>query len=407
VATTPAVAAAATTPASSTATPCPVGSPPMIPVPSHSPFASNGMWIWQMSNSDGGNLPRIGAQAKQFGVGTVMIKAGDGVTRWQQFNPVTVRALHAWGLNVCAWQFVYGLHPAVEAAIGAQAVRDGADCLVIDAESQYQGLYVQAQSYLSALRQQIGAQFPVALAGLPYINLHPSFPYSVFLGPGGAQYNAPQMYWRDIGTTVSSVYSHTYAFNELYQRPIFPLGQVFNAPPSSEINQFRAIATYYGATGVSWWDWQSAAKSQFQAIWSPIASIVGFLPQRTVATIGRGTKGDVVVWAQEHLLQAGQKIAVDGDFGSQTQHAVSRFQAAHRLPANGVITPATWSLLLRYQPMAVKWTATKRSLRAVVASAGARPGTETLPVPASASLRAKRNELGSNVGQGSPATASR
>jgi len=361
------------------------------------------MWIWEMSRSERGNAPAIGARARQYGLHTVMIKAGDGTTWWSQFNPNLVRTLHAWGLRVCAWQFVYGVHPALEAAIGARAARDGADCLVIDAESQYQGLYVQAQSYISALRAQIGPAFPVALAGFPFVDLHPSFPYSVFLGPNGAQYNVPQMYWRDIGTTVTNVYSHTYAFNQLYQRPIFPLGQVFDAPPSAQINEFRAIARYYGAQGVSWWDWQSAGTSEFKAVWSPIGSIVDFIPQRTVASLGKGAKGDVVVWAQEHLVKAGQQVAVDGDYGTQTRRAVSRFQAANGLPASGVINPATWNALLRYQPLSVKWSATKRSLKAVVA----RGGAQTLPVPRSASLRARRNELGGDPGQGSPSTASR
>ena len=53
----------------------------------------------------------------------------------------------------------------------------------------------------------------MALAGFPYVDYHPGFPYSVFLGPGGAQYNAPQMYWVDIGTSVNTVYAHTYAYN--------------------------------------------------------------------------------------------------------------------------------------------------------------------------------------------------
>ena len=381
--------------ATATTNPCLTG-PQTIGVPKTNPFASNAMWIWEMGSTQHGNVPAIGSQARQFGIRTVMIKAGDGTTWWSQFNPETVRTLHAWGLHVCAWQFVYGTHPVQEAAIGARAVRTGADCLVIDAESQYQGLYVQAQAYMSALRAQIGARFPVALAGFPYIDYHPSFPYSVFLGPNGAQYNVPQMYWRDIGTSVTAVYSHTYAFNQLYQRPIFPLGQVFDSPPASQINQFRAIARYYGAKGVSWWDWQSAGASEFKAVWSPIGSIVGFVPQRTVASLDRGAKGDVVVWAQEHLVKAGQRVTVDGDFGKQTRTAVSRFQSAHGLPANGAIGPATWNALLRYQPLAIKWTLTKRRLSAVVA----RDGDQTLPVPRSASLPAKRNELGGTPGQG-------
>ena len=35
---------------------------------------------------------------------------------------------------MCAWQYVYGNHPVTEAYMGAYAVRDGADRLVIDAE---------------------------------------------------------------------------------------------------------------------------------------------------------------------------------------------------------------------------------------------------------------------------------
>src|ERR1039458_10849847 len=90
---------------------------------------------------------------------------------WSQFNPQLVSVLHANHLRVCAWQYVYGDNPAAEARVGAAAVNDGADCLVIDAEAEYQGKYIQAQTYISDLRGLIGANFPVALAGFPYIQI--------------------------------------------------------------------------------------------------------------------------------------------------------------------------------------------------------------------------------------------
>src|SRR6185437_9928868 len=121
------------------------------------------------------------------------------------------------------------------------AVHDGADCLVIDAESEYEGKYVSAQVYIQRLRALIGYSYPLVLAGFPYIDYHPSFPYSVFLGPGGAQYNAPQMYWRDIGTSVAAVYAHTYSLNRIYQRAIFPLGQLYSHPPPRQIVRFREL----------------------------------------------------------------------------------------------------------------------------------------------------------------------
>ena len=109
--------------------------------------------------------------------------------------------LHANSLKVCAWQYVYGSNPAGEAALGAQAVADGADCLVIDAEAQYEGRYGAAQTYINDLREKIGASYPLGLASFPYVYDHSTFPYSVFLGPNGAQFNAPQMYWKDIGAS--------------------------------------------------------------------------------------------------------------------------------------------------------------------------------------------------------------
>ena len=99
------------------------------------PFYGRGMWIWQVGRSAGGNPAAIAAQARLNGVKTLFIKSGDGSGYWSQFNAPLVRALHAAGLNVCAWQYVYGANPLTEAAVGARAVRNGADCLVIDAEA--------------------------------------------------------------------------------------------------------------------------------------------------------------------------------------------------------------------------------------------------------------------------------
>ncbi len=361
------------------------------------------MWIWVLADSDAGSVSSIIADAHHYGIGTLIIKSSDGSSLWPQFNATLVQTLHAAHLNVCAWQYVYGNHPIWEADAGADAVKDGADCLVIDAEGQYEGRYVQAQEYLTRLRARIGAGFPVALAGFPYVDYHPGFPYSVFLGPGGAQYNQPQMYWQDIGTTVAAVYQHTYEFNELYRRPISPLGQLFDAPPSGQVMQFRAISRYYGGGAISWWDWQQAAPAQFRAASTPVGTIPGFVADTTVAALRKGAVGDVVVWAQEHLVSAGQAIAVDGDFGAQTRAAVERFQAAAGLPVTGVIDPVTWAHLLSYQPVAVTWVAHGSRLNAVVA----RGGRLLAQVPESASRRDRADELAGAGGAGLPAVAQR
>ena len=338
-----------------TSTSCVVAAPSTIAAPAGSPFTKRGMWIWELPATDGGNVSALIGQAERYGIQTLYIKSGDGNSMWSQFNPTLVDELHAAGLHVCAWQYVYGNHPVEEADVGIQAVRDGAECLVIDAETQYQRRYVQAQEYMGTLRSKLGSSYPIALAGFPYVDYHPTFPYSVFLGRNGAQYNLPQMYWQDIGTTVDGVYAHTFEFNELYQRPIYPLGQLYDSPPATSVRRFRSVGLAYRAAGVSWWDWQSAGNRQFSAIAAPAGPLKGYVANTTVASLARGAVGDLVVLAQEHLWNTPERVTIDGDFGANTQKAVRAFQATHDLPVTGVITPQTWNDLLGVTLPNVRW----------------------------------------------------
>jgi Putative peptidoglycan binding domain len=373
--------------------------PAVAHIASANPLALRGMWIWLLASSNQGNYGSIVARAHLNGIGTLLIKAGDGTTVWSsQFNSTVVSEFHRAGLRVCAWQYIYGNDPIAEADVGAAAVRAGADCLMIDAESEYEGKYLSAQSYIKRLRALIGYRYPLALAGFPYIDFHPGFPYSVFLGPGGAQYNAPQMYWQDIGTSVDGVYAHTYLFNRLYMRPIMPLGQIYNGPPAAQIRRFRLLSRAYGAANVSWWDWQEGTPGAFHALSQSVGSLSGFAADTSVAGLSIKAKGDLVVWAQLHLLGSGISVAVDGDFGPATLSAVKRFQAAHRLTVDGVIGPATWSALLRQRIARVRWVLSRSRLTAILAA----DGSHIERVPKSAKLRAKHYEIPRSLGSGRP-----
>ena len=365
-------------------------------------FARRSVWIWELPNSSGGDLGSIVASARQFGVGTLMIKSSDGPSFWStQFTPQTVSTLHASGIKVCAWQYIYGNHPVTEAYMGAQAVRDGADCLIIDAESEYEGKYVAAQTYMTRLRSLIGASFPLALAGFPYVDFHPAFPYSVFLGPGGAQYNLPQMYWRDIGTTTDAVFAHTYAFNEPYGRPVYPLGQLYGNPPAHQIVRFRQLSRAYGAPNLSWWDWQETTPSEWSALSRPTGTLAGYAAQNAMVSLGRDAVGDLVVWAQEHLVAAGQPLTVDGGYGAATQTAVQNFQTAGGLTPDGVVGPATWAALLRYTPATMIWGQSAGRRGAIARSAlDRRRGVRVLALPRSASRAARRDEIAGAGGAG-------
>jgi hypothetical protein len=332
-------------------------SAPSTPAPSGTAFEGQGMWIWYLSASDGGNLANVVAQAHAADVSTLFIKSSDGSTNyWSQFSPQLVQTLHANGLHVCAWQFVYGSNPAGEANLGAEAVANGADCLVIDAEGEYEGRYGAAQTYITDLRARIGTTYPVGLASFPYVYDHNSFPYSVFLGPNGAQFNAPQMYWRDIGNSIDTIYANTYIANRIYGRPIVPLGQTYSNPSSEELVRFREEAVDYGAPGISWWDWQETPGSEWTALAAPLAPLTSVTPNPGYTELSEGNRGDPVLWMQEHLAAAIASQPTTGIFESTTAANLEQFQSAHGIAPTGHTEAATWQALLALTPVAVNWT---------------------------------------------------
>lgn len=375
------------------------------PVTGPSAFDGDGMWIWYLSKSHGGSPARIAAQAKEHGVSTIYVKSADATSVWSQFTTDAIAALKATGLRVCGWQFVYGNDPIGEAIAAAAAKDAGADCFVIDAEGSYEGKYAQAQRYIAKLRELVGLDYPVGLTSFPYVDYHPGLPYSVFMGPGGATFNLPQVYWKTIGDTVDESLAHTYMWNIPYETPIFPLGQTYDGPRATDVRRFRQLSDAYGARGVSWWVWQFASASDWDAVGAPIDAVSTperLWPTLTVGAGGKvGSRGDLVVWAQQHLAGAGQPVGVDGAFGPGTASAVRAFQTDAGLPVTGAVDAETWPVLLRTTPLEVDWVA-----RAKAKAAGARrawsaraagPAGASLPAgpngPSSAGLPAKRYEI--------------
>jgi hypothetical protein len=348
-------------------------------------FAGQGMWIWYLSASNHGKVRSIIRKAHHHGVRTLFIKSADGRNTWSQFTPRLVRKLHRAHLSVCGWQFVYGTKPKAEAVTAARAKRDGADCMIIDAESAYEGRYAAAVTYVKELRKLVGRHYPLGLAPFPYVDYHPSFPYSVFLGPGGAQQNLPQLYWHTIGTTVAAGYAHTYSYNRIYGRPIEPLGQTYDSPPSREVKLFRRYARAYRMPGLSWWDWQDTGPSSWKAIGARHLSRIHVDRSGLYPTLGHRATGDPVVWAQEHLNGAGYGVRVGGKLNRETSKALSKFQRRRGIHRTGILDPPTWKRLMKVRPKMVNW-ARRHDKRGAPAA------------PASADLPAVRNEIPDGLG---------
>ncbi len=334
--------------------------PPASTTPATSAFDYPGMWIWYLNASDGGNLASIAAQAQAAGVRTLYVKSSDGGSDfWSQFTPALVTQVHALGLQICAWQYVYGNDPVGEAELGIRAVQDGADCLVIDAEDEYGGKYAAAQTYIDTLRAGVGPAYPIGLASFPYVDYHESIPYSVFLGPGGAQYNAPQIYWKAIGTSPDDAFAHTFMENRIYGRVLTPLGQLYGSVSAAGVERFRQVAAAYGVPALSWWDWQSATSAQWAALTAPITDTAPVTVSQAWPALTKGSRGDQVVLMQEYLAAAEPQTPISGVFDATTLAALEAFQAAHGLPMTGVTDAATWPALLALAPVPVVWSSPK------------------------------------------------
>jgi hypothetical protein len=333
--------------------------PPSVPA-----FDGDAMWIWLMTRTEGGSAARIAARAKRSGIDLVILKAGNERTQWTQLNPTLIQTLHDAGIRVCGYHFVYGRHPIGEARLSARIARTGADCLVIDAESDYKGRYLEAERYIQTLRRMVGPDYPIGLTSFPYVHYHSTFPYSVFLSPGAADFNVPQMYWRAIGTSVDSVFRTTYMHNRIYGRPIYPLGQVWMQPPPAEIRRFRALAAAYGATGVSWWSWQEGTGRDFAAVGAPLLRTLAQPPDPGYPVVTTLSRGDIVVQVQRLLLSAGARLTVTGWMDPATRRAIASFKQARGLGIGSTVTAAAWRALLALDPAPVTWRARRYAVAA-------------------------------------------
>ncbi len=349
---------------------CPPGagaSPRASAAASAGPFAGTALWIATVTPGQSGE--QLAASATQAGVHTLFVKAADGSTPAPQFSATLVSGVRAAGVRVCGWTFAYGQNPGGEAAAAIAAVRAGAQCLVVDAEGQYDGLYGAAQQYVHALRAALGSRFPIALAGQAEVFQHPAFPYSVFLGPGAFNVDLPQIYWRDLGVSVDAAFAATFPGNEIYGRPIAPVGQLYGTPGVAEVARFRALSRSYGAPGMSFFDLESAPAADLLSLTlaAPRLRAHAFAP----LTLHAGADSDQVVWAQELLDGAGAHLPIGGFFGAQTARALAHFQLRRHLRATGVLDSATWRMLLRGHARVPSWAAAPPDSARLAVGAGA------------------------------------
>ena len=313
---------------------------PVVRVPSTAgdlpaAFRGDGMWIWELPKSSGGNVTAIGLKARSAGIETVFVKSSDGVTPWAQFSPALVAALHAQGLRVCAWQFVYGDDPAGEAAQGARRWRSARTASSSTPRRATRASTPRRSSTSPRCGPRSGRATRVGFTSFPYVDFHPRLPYSVFLAPGAAQANLPQVYWKAIGGSVDAVSAKTWAHNRVYGTPVAPLGQSYNDPAPADLQRFRQVWASYGVGGLSWWSWQASSEAAWSTLAAPAPAPTAAAGPRLAHRSTPARRATRSSGCSSTSPRTRRRCRSTAPFGSATAQTLAAFQTARGLPPTG------------------------------------------------------------------------
>jgi peptidoglycan hydrolase-like protein with peptidoglycan-binding domain len=120
--------------------------------------------------------------------------------------------------------------------------------------------------------------------------------------------------------------------------------------------RFREEAVDYGSNGISWWDWQETSAAGWAALAAPLSPLTSVTPNPGYTELAQGSRGDPVLWLQEHLAGAIAGQPTTGIFDATTAANLEQFQSAHGIAPTGKTEAATWQALLAVPPVAVNWT---------------------------------------------------
>jgi putative peptidoglycan binding protein len=152
------------------------------------------------------------------------------------------------------------------------------------------------------------------------------------------------------------VSAKTWAHNRIFGTPVAPLGQTYQSPTPDELERFRQVWASYGAAGTSWWSWQATPPSIWPALAVPPLAPIP-LPDPGWPTLATGSKGDEVIWLQQHLAAYAPTLPITGTFGPTTAQVLAAFQTARGLPASAETDPLTWQAVLGLPIVPVDWVA--------------------------------------------------
>jgi hypothetical protein len=241
-----------------------------------------GMFIWQLPNCDKGDPAAIASRAVAAKLSHVLVKIADAEYAFNidkngnDLVPAVVSALHAKGIQVWGWHYVYGYNPVGEANIAVQrtlALR--LDGYVIDAEGEFtlSGHAAAGKNYSQRLRSGLGSM-PIALSSYRYPSLHMDFPWASFMPY--VDLVMPQVYWEQAHNGDEQLARCVNEYNTLLSpvRPVFPTGPCYShagwAPKGPELTKFMQKALSLNLAGVNYFSWDYGILPSFAECWNAV-----------------------------------------------------------------------------------------------------------------------------------------
>jgi hypothetical protein len=244
-------------------------------------LAGKGMWIWQSTKTEAGNVHAIVQRAVSAGLTQLWVRVGDSLSGFYgaAFLNALVPAAHRAGIAVIGWGFPFLYDPVGDVAWSAAALAwqapggDRLDGFSADIETASEGTMLSARRvvvYLGLVRPDMLGRPLVATVFPPTAYWLRVYPYQA-MAPYVDAF-APMEYWscREPGAAAASAVSALASM-----APVHVVGQAFDDGPSggrvgspapAEISRFLDSARRAGAAGASFWVWQDVTAGEWGAV---------------------------------------------------------------------------------------------------------------------------------------------
>lgn len=241
-----------------------------------------GVWIWRLSQVEGGDLRGAVRRLSDTQTRWVTIKAGDSDAFIIGRNEITLAAVREFqraGIRVLAWHFiycrdVYHVPDITEADVALRILETpGVEGLIVDAEADCEGEPEAAASFMRAVRAQHPNAF-IAYTTFPIIGLHTTFPYLEFARYADAA--MPQAYWKDLGLSPSEMILRVEEqWGRWYERweeegftesikPVIPVAQGYDVS-GPELAEYCDASREYGYEGLNIFRYETMTPSAWNA----------------------------------------------------------------------------------------------------------------------------------------------